>query len=45
MAGYTGQQLTWKQMMDSKLDLKPPKYEFGELEARPVAIPGVTPFV
>ena len=42
---YTGKQLSWDQMMNSKLSLKPPKYDFGELKMRPVAIPGVTPFV
>ena len=42
---YTGKQLSWDQMMNSKQSLKPPKYDFGELERRPVAIPGVTPFV
>ena len=42
---YTGKQLSWDQMMNSKLSLKPPKYDFGETKRRPVAIPGVTPFV
>ena len=42
---YTGKQLSWQQMMDSKLDLKPPSYEFGKLDMRPIAVPGVTPFV
>jgi len=40
MAAYTGQKVTWEQALNSKLDLSPPKYEWGELEVRPVAVPG-----
>ena len=46
MSAFTGRTLGWKWAMNaSKLDLSPPKYEFGDLEVRPVAIPGVTPLV
>jgi predicted dehydrogenase len=45
MAAYTGQTLTWEQAMDSELDLTPPAYDWIELDAVPVAIPGVTKFV
>ncbi len=43
MSAYTGRALKWDWAMKaSKLDLSPPKYEFGDLEMRPVAIPGRT---
>lgn len=46
MSAYTGRTLSWKWVMNaSKLDLSPPKYEFGDLPVRPVAVPGVTPLV
>ncbi|MHC4123796.1 MAG: Gfo/Idh/MocA family oxidoreductase [Planctomycetota bacterium] len=46
MSTYTGRELSWKWAMNaSKLDLSPPKYEFGDLPVRPVAIPGKTPLV
>jgi hypothetical protein len=32
-------------MKASKLDLRPAKYEFGELPMRPVAVPGKTKLV
>jgi hypothetical protein len=32
-------------MNASKLDLRPAKYEFGDLPLAPVAIPGKTPLV
>ena len=41
-AAYTGQELTWEQVLKADLDLMPPKMEFGPLEVPPVAIPGVT---
>jgi predicted dehydrogenase len=51
--GYTGQQITWEQMCQSKQDLSPKRYAFdAEPPTRrdadgkyPVAIPGVTKFV
>jgi len=46
MSAYTGRALKWDWAMNaSKLDLSPPKYEFGDLEMRPVAIPGKTPLI
>jgi predicted dehydrogenase len=46
MSAYTGRALQWDWVMNaSKLDLRPPKYEFGDLPVRPVAIPGKTELV
>ena len=46
MSAYTGRALKWDWAMKaSKLDLSPPKYEFGDLPMRPVAIPGRMPLV
>ena len=45
MCCYTGKELTWEQALNSKEDLSPPAYEWGPLKTRPVAIPGLTPFV
>ncbi len=45
MVTYTGKTLTWDQCINSKLDLSPAKYEWADLEMRPVAMPGKTPFV
>ena len=44
MAAYTGQEVTWEQAMNSKEDLSPPKYAWGPLTERPIAIPGQTKF-
>ncbi len=46
MSAYTGRALKWDWAMKaSKLDLRPAKYEFGDLPMRPVAIPGKTKLV
>lgn len=46
MSAYTGRALKWDWVMNaSKLDLTPPKYEFGDLPVGPVAVPGKTPLV
>jgi predicted dehydrogenase len=46
MSAYTGRALKWDWAMNaSKLDLVPPKFEFGDLPARPVAIPGKTQLI
>ena len=45
MSAYTGQQVSWQQAMESKLDLAPAKYEFGALPPVEVAVPGKTPLV
>jgi predicted dehydrogenase len=43
MSAYTGRALKFDWAMNaSKLDLSPPEYEFGDLEMRPVAVPGKT---
>ncbi len=46
MSAYTGREMKWDWVMNaSKLDLTPPKYEFGDLPVEPVAVPGTTPLV
>lgn len=45
MAAYTGQLLTWDQVMNSTEDLSPAAYEWGDVPVPPVAIPGKTKFV
>lgn len=45
MATYTGQVITWDMALNSREDLTPPRYEFGPLAVRPVAMPGKTKFV
>ena len=45
MATYTGKVITWDMALNSKQDLRPPKYEFGSLPVAAVAKPGSTPFV
>ncbi len=46
MSAYTGRALKWDWALKaSKLDLSPEKYEFGDLELRPVAIPGQTQLI
>lgn len=52
-AGYTGQEITWEQMKQSKQDLSPQRYTFdatpptlpGTDGKYPVAMPGVTQFI
>ena len=46
ISAYTGRALSWNWVMNSsKLDLSPPKYEFGDLPLAPVAVPGDTELV
>jgi predicted dehydrogenase len=46
MSAYTGRALKWDWAMNaSKLDLRPPEYEFGDLPMRPVAVPGQTKLI
>ena len=46
MSAYTGRALKWDWAMKaSKLDLRPPKYEFGDLPLAPIPVPGKTPLV
>ncbi len=46
MSAYTGRAMKWSWALNqSKLDLSPPKYEFGPLPVGPVAVPGQTPLI
>jgi predicted dehydrogenase len=45
MATYTGQEVTWKQALESKEDLSPPAYEWGPLPPPAIAVPGVTKLI
>jgi predicted dehydrogenase len=46
MSAYTGRALKWDWAMNaSKLDLRPAKYQFGDLPLDPVAIPGKTQLI
>jgi predicted dehydrogenase len=45
MSAYTGQEVTWEQALNSRLDLAPKKLAFGPLPIEPVAMPGKTPLV
>jgi len=46
MSAYTGRALSWDWVMNSsKLDLSPPRLEFGDLPVAPVAVPGTTDLV
>lgn len=46
MSAYTGQEITWEQALNSKLDLTPPSYAFDQAMPVPdVAVPGRTKFI
>ena len=46
MSSYTGRALKWDWVRNaSKLDLRPTKYEFGDLPVAPVAVPGKTDLI
>jgi hypothetical protein len=46
MSAYTGKEVTWEFVRNaSVLDLSPPEYAFGDLEMRPVSVPGKTPLI
>jgi hypothetical protein len=45
MAAYTGKVITWEMALNSKEDLSPAQYAWGDAPKHPVAHPGVTPFV
>lgn len=45
IVGYTGQELTWEQLMNSQEDLSPETYDWVDLPIPEVAIPGKTKFV
>ena len=44
MATYTGQVIQWEQALNSRENLSPAKYEWGNLPMPPVARPGITQF-
>jgi predicted dehydrogenase len=41
-AAYTGQELTWDEVLNASQDLTPPQVAFGPLDVPPVATPGQT---
>jgi myo-inositol 2-dehydrogenase / D-chiro-inositol 1-dehydrogenase len=41
-AAYTGQEITWEQVLEAPLDLTPPQLAFGPLPVEPVPVPGRT---
>jgi myo-inositol 2-dehydrogenase / D-chiro-inositol 1-dehydrogenase len=41
-AAYTGQELTWDEVLNAAQDLTPPQIAFGPLDVPPVATPGQT---
>ena len=41
-AAYTGQELTWDEVLKADLDLMPPQVAFGPLAVPPIPMPGVT---
>ena len=41
-AAYTGQEITWDEVLNADQDLTPSQVAFGPLEVPPVAMPGVT---
>ena len=45
MAAYTGEVITWDMALNSKENLGPVRYAWGEAPDRPVPQPGVTKFV
>ena len=42
MCTYTGQDVTWEQLMASEERLGPAEYQWGDVPEPPVAMPGVT---
>ena len=42
MAAYTGEVVTWEKALNSKEDLSPAKYAWGDAPVRPVPRPGIT---
>ncbi|QEG36280.1 Gfo/Idh/MocA family protein [Bythopirellula goksoeyrii] len=45
MATYTGEAVTWEQAMNSKEDLSPPEYAWGDAPEVVIAVPGVTELI
>ena len=44
MSAYTGKTITWDQAWNSKEDLSPKAYEWGDIKFPEVAMPGITRF-
>jgi hypothetical protein len=44
MASYTGKTITWEMALNSKENLSPAEYAWGDAPRRPVPRPGVTQF-
>ncbi len=44
MSAYTGTEISWNQALESKEDLSPKAYEWGDNSVAPVARPGFTKF-
>lgn len=44
MAAYSGQEITWEQALNSKEELKPKAYAWGEAPEPIIAVPGLTKF-
>ena len=42
MAGYTGQEVTWEQVLQQDVDMTPPNLAFGPLPTPKVPVPGAT---
>ncbi|MEM7227542.1 MAG: Gfo/Idh/MocA family oxidoreductase [Planctomycetota bacterium] len=45
MSAYTGQSLSWEQVLSSKQRLGPTAYDWGDVNALPIPEPGTTPFI
>jgi myo-inositol 2-dehydrogenase/D-chiro-inositol 1-dehydrogenase len=45
LAAYTGKTVTREEVLNSKLDLSPKAYKWGDHECAPIAIPGVTQMI
>jgi myo-inositol 2-dehydrogenase/D-chiro-inositol 1-dehydrogenase len=45
MSAYTGKAVSWDFAVNSKLDLTPPSYEFGDIDIPAVPMPGQTPLI
>jgi myo-inositol 2-dehydrogenase/D-chiro-inositol 1-dehydrogenase len=41
-SAYTGQELTWDEVLNAQLDLTPPQVTFGRMQVPPIPMPGVT---
>jgi hypothetical protein len=41
-AAYTGQEITWEEILRAEMELLPESFEFGPAPFPPVAVPGET---